>query len=148
MTQLRNYHFVLWGEGFDEITATIFVTKLRKAGLLVKLVGLNAQHLAGAHGLTLVPDLTLGHAVKLVRQTAAVIMPCTGPELLPFSIDPRLNEFLTQAQLNNACLVIKESPQLETNDLPLPSIMFYAPAAEALFCFVQNLVEILQAKAT
>ncbi|MCB0209193.1 MAG: hypothetical protein KDJ52_07680 [Anaerolineae bacterium] len=146
MTQVRKYHFVLWGEGFDEITATIFVTKLREAGLLVKIVALHAQQLAGAHGLALVPDFTLGHALKLVEQAAAVIMPCTGPELLPFTIDPRLNAFLVQAQLHNACLVIKESPQIETHTLPLPPIMFYAPAAEALFSFIENLIEILQTK--
>ncbi|MCB9076518.1 MAG: hypothetical protein H6631_02920 [Anaerolineaceae bacterium] len=148
MTQLRNYHFVLWGEGFDEIAAAIFVTKLREAGLLVKVVALHAQQLAGANGLALVPDFTLGQALKLVGQTAAVIMPCTGPELLPFTVDPRLSDFLAQAQLNNACLVIKESPQLETPALPLPPIMFYAPAAEALFSFIENLIEILQTRNT
>lgn len=126
--------------------ATIFVTELRAAGLPVKLVGLHAQQLGGAHGLSLLPDLTLGQALALAGQAASVIMPCTAGELLPFKIDPRLADFLSRARANNALFVIKESPAADAAELPLPPSLLYAPASEELFCFVQQLISRLSAK--
>ena len=47
MSQFGDYIFVLWGNGFDETTATIFITELRRVGLPVKLVGLSQRRSAG-----------------------------------------------------------------------------------------------------
>ena len=59
MTKPVQYVFVLWGKGFYEASATIFVTELRRAGLRVKVVGLTQRRTSGAFGLALVPDVTL-----------------------------------------------------------------------------------------
>ena len=68
MIQNNDYIFVLWASEFEETTATIFVTELRQAGLPVKIVGLTRRISKGAHGLALVPDITLEQAIPLASQ--------------------------------------------------------------------------------
>ncbi|MCP4407927.1 MAG: DJ-1/PfpI family protein [Gammaproteobacteria bacterium] len=106
---MKKYIFVLWGYRFEEATAAIFVTHLRQAGLLVKVVGLDARHISGANGLTLLPDLTLGKALPLATQAICVIVPHPSSELKRLTVDPRLQEFMRQARANAARFIIKSS---------------------------------------
>ena len=61
MSKPDNYIFVLWADKFEEVTATVFITELRKAGLRAKLVGLTRQQTSGAYGLALAPDFKSHH---------------------------------------------------------------------------------------
>lgn len=102
MPKSRDYVFVLWNDGFDEMAAIAFVTQLREAGLLVKVVGLNLKQIVGAHGLALVPDLTMDQALLLASQAIGVIIPTARDSSRGFSNDPRLRQFFELASSNQA----------------------------------------------
>lgn len=51
--------YILLAEGFEEAEALIPADLLRRAGLPVSLVGLNAATVAGGHGIAVAADLTL-----------------------------------------------------------------------------------------
>lgn len=147
MSKPNHYVFVLWGDRFEEAAAAIFVTELRKAGLLVKLVGLNSRQLSGANGLKLLPDLTLGQALVRARQAICIIIPCTLANFKLLKHDPRLAEFITQTQVNQARFVIRESHEVEAADLDffLREKVSAYPEGEDLLGFVRELAESLLA---
>ena len=116
MSQSAEYIFVLWGSGFDEATATIFITELRRAGLHVKLVGLTQRRSNGAYGLALVPDLTLEQVLPLAGRTRCMIVPYTSTGNKRLRNDPRLNEFFERAHANQARFV---SGPLDQADLAM-----------------------------
>ena len=105
MSGNRDYIFVLWGKGFDEIAASIFVAELRRRSLLVKVVGVGGAKLPGTCGLALVPDMTLDKALKLAGQARCVIVPCDHRCLGLLENDPRIPDFLACAAQNQAWLV-------------------------------------------
>ncbi|MBE7472477.1 MAG: hypothetical protein DPW09_22640 [Anaerolineae bacterium] len=143
MSKINRYVFVLWGERFEEAAAAIFVTELRKAGLLVKLVGLDSGHLSGANGLKLLPDLTLGQALLRATQAICVIFPCRSADIQPFNHDPRLREFIGQAQASGARFIIKSAAELEDFELGLCPMVY--PEGEALLEFAAELAQVLSA---
>ena len=102
--RIQQYVFVLWGDKFEEATAALFTTKLREAGLRVKVVGLSGQWAAGIHGLALCADLTLDQALRLAHKALCVVIPCRSIHKL--RNDPRTGDLLHQAQKNRAKLVI------------------------------------------
>ena len=143
MSKSNDYICVLWGDRFEEATTAIFVTELRKMGLLVKLVGLNSRQLSGANGLKLLPDLTLGQALARAAQAICVIIPCTLADFKLLRHDPRLGEFMTQAQVNQARFIIKQANEMEVAELgflPRENISTY-PEGEELLGFVRKLAE-------
>jgi hypothetical protein len=113
MSKAKDYTLVLWGEQFDEAAAAIFITTLREAGLPVKVVGLTPRRLNGAHGLALVPDLTLSQALLLVDQTICVVIPRVTIGLKRLMNDPRLLELLRQAAVNQASLVVSHGAECD-----------------------------------
>lgn len=106
MSRPEGYIFVLWGDKFDEVAAVIFVTELRKAGFLVRLVGLTPPQIKGRHGLGLVPDLMLEQALPKAAQAICVIIPCPAYQVKHFKNDPRVSELFDQAHSNKAQFVI------------------------------------------
>lgn len=98
--------FVLWGQQCDELAATLFITKLRAAGIRVGVVGIGGSRSPGAHGLGLVTDTTLEQALSRIAQVAAVIIPCRGDQLLHFLNDPRLILFLHDCLINQVPLLL------------------------------------------
>lgn len=89
--------FVLWGSGFEEAMAAIFITELRRANRRVRLVGLTRRAIGGAYGLALVPDLSLDEALPLVAKAAWVIVPYRSTGLGQLLTDPRLPVFFRAA---------------------------------------------------
>ena len=144
MTASNRTILVLWGQSFDEIAASIFVCELRRMGKRVKLVGLKHQHIAGQHGLTLVPDLSLGQALEAGKQTPCIIVPAPLAALQQFSYDPRLAELLQLAADNAALLVATASPSDDTPhqtnlfDLLTTLPMMAYPITEELLPFIQG----------
>ena len=55
--------YILLAEGFEEAQALIPADLLRRAGMPVSLVGLNAATVAGGHGIAVAADLTLEQVV-------------------------------------------------------------------------------------
>jgi hypothetical protein len=98
--------FILWGNGFDEVTATIFVTELRRAGLRAKVVGLTRRRSIGAYGLVLEPDLTLELALPLAGSAICLVVPYASSGHKRLANDPRLSEFFDLAQANRARFIL------------------------------------------
>ena len=147
----RAYVFVLWGDGFDEMVATAFVTELREAGLLVKVVGLTPPQISGARGLALMPDLTLGQALPLASQTIALIIPVAARWSDQLYNDPRLGKFFEQAHSNQAKFIIGSWPETEQAGLDLPPsakarIVVY-PEAKDVVKFARELAKLLSRQA-
>lgn len=133
MPTCKHYIFVLWGHNFDEQMATIFVTELRRAGWLVKVVGLTPGTLSGVHGLALLPDLTLGQALPLASRAVCIIIPTTSLDFDYLHTDPRLHNFIQQATVHGAQFVIGPLPNNLTERLtgsltliPSPKLITYA----------------------
>lgn len=116
MSQSDELIFVLWGSGFDEATATIFITELRRAGLQVKLIGLTRRRSNGAYGLALVPDLTLEEVRSTSDRTTCMIVPYTSTGNKRLRNDPRLSEFFERAHANEARFI---SGPLDQADLAM-----------------------------
>lgn len=114
------YVFVLWSEGFDEKVASVFVTELRDAGLLVKMVGLTTQHTGGSHGLILVPDLSLDQALPLASNTRCLIIPAVSGWSNRLNNDPRVHKFIEQAISNHAIFVVGQQNAILQIDLKQP----------------------------
>ena len=106
--------FVLWGSGCDEWAAVTFVITLRATGIAVKLVGVSGRQVRGAHGLAITPDCTLSQAVPLAHQAACVVIPCPAGNLVRFTQDPRLHEFLRQAQIHQAHFFLHDQDDINT----------------------------------
>ena len=143
MSKDQPYIFVLWGDHFREADAAIFVTVLRETGLRVKVVGLTPHQPSGANGLALVPDLSLDQALPLAAQATGVIIPATLPGLKRLQNDPRISEFLRQADLHQARFVLGAMDQAEVAALEwfpftCERVSFYPPC-EDLVVFVQRL---------
>jgi hypothetical protein len=139
-------HFVLWGAHCDEAAAAIFVTTLRAAGLRVKVVGIGERRWVGAHGLTLIPDLTLGEALRRAAHTRCVIIPCALAHLSGFLNDPRLHDFLGRASSAQAIFVVGDTRLAPATLLPegATTTVIY-PEGEALVTFAQWLAAELMA---
>lgn len=151
MLKSKAYVFVLWSESFDEITATAFVTELREAGLLVKVVGLTPRKkISGAHGLVLVPDLTLDQALLVAFQAVCVIIPVAPGRSKRLDYDPRLSQFFEQASSNQAQFIISRWHNIEPAGLELPAavggeVMIY-PDSETIVKFAREIGELLARK--
>jgi hypothetical protein len=96
---------MLWGSGFEETPANIFVSELRSAGLHVSVVGLNMQRLTGAHGVPLQPDMTLEQALPQAHLARVVIIPCQPKYLMQFNYDPRITGFFQRLKGNQTLVV-------------------------------------------
>lgn len=147
MTKSNHYIFILWGHNFEEHIATTFVTQLRQAGLLVKVVGLTPGQIRGAHGLILTPDLMLSKAVSLAARAICVIIPAAGGDLNCLKNDPRLLEFFRLARSNRAKFVVgalNETDFKHLELLPLASedVLTY-PESDELVEFVRQVVGLI-----
>lgn len=113
---------MLWGDKFEETTAIIFVTEMRKAGLRVKVIGLSPQRLCGAQGLVLVPDLTLEQALPLADNAICLIIPCASSGTSQLRDIPAWPDFCERACVNNARFVVGPLPETEITDLGLGNV--------------------------
>lgn len=147
MSRSEEYIFVLWGNGFDEATATIFVTELRRVGFRVKMVGLTQRHLGGACGLVLVPDMTLEQALPLVDKVSCLVVPYTSSGSKRLWNDPRLSEFFHKIHDNQAKFVIGHLDKADLDLFP-PTIdkIVVEPDSEDLIKVVRSLARSLFAR--
>jgi hypothetical protein len=150
MPKSRDYVFVLWGDRFDEAAATIFVTELREAGLRVKVVGLTPRQIGGAHGLALVPDLTLDQALSLASQAICVVIPATVQWRERFNNDPRISKFIAHVSSDQTKFVVGMGDETMKTGLKLPAlveenVMIY-PETEDLVKFARELAKLLSAE--
>ncbi len=147
MSRLNDYIFVLWANKFEEATAAIFVTELRKAGLRVKVVGLTGRQTGGAYGLALSPDFTLEQALPLAANTSCLIIPCPLQIAKRLKNDPRLPDFIGQVRSNKAQFVIGQLNGADPLDLGLfslsPDELTVYPASDDLLEFARQMASSL-----
>lgn len=144
----QGYVFVLWAENFEEVAATVFISELREVGLRVKMVGLAGPRSRGAHGLVLVPDLTLDQALPLACQANCLIIPGTLLSLKTLKNDPRLSQFFERVQSAQARFVVHSTfltEPLTTNPWPFPTpeVLMVYPDNQEMVRFARELVGLL-----
>ena len=127
----NGYVFVLCDDRFDEVTVTVFVAELREAGVRVKVVGVHGRRMTSAYGLHMDADMTLGQALPLAYNTIGVIIPGSQTHLRSFETDPRLLDFISQAQANGALFVIPKFGKAENGT---PDIWETLPADRVIIC--------------
>lgn len=94
----KRYALVVIADGFEETAATVFISLLRQAGLYVKSVGLTKGLIGGAHGMWLMPDLTLTDLDLLINTMSicVVILPEGRQSLVKLETDLRVHRLLRQ----------------------------------------------------
>lgn len=89
--------FVVIADGFEEVETVVALSLLRQAGLCAKSVGLTSGLVGGAHGVWLMPDLTLADLDDPVTPVNAVILPEGKRCLTRLEADPRVHRLLRRA---------------------------------------------------
>lgn len=144
MTKHQKHVLVLWGDKFEEATAAVFVSELRKAGLRVKVVGLTPPQIRGSYGLVLVPDLTLDQALPLAADTCCLVIPHSFPGLKRLKNEPRLEAFFEQAVQNQTKIVVgglsgSEFAELDLWPAEAANLVSVYPQGEELLSFAREL---------
>lgn len=101
----RAQAILLLADGFDEAGVGVILTALRQEGLAVSLVGLRARRLNGAHGLVVVPDLSLDRLLEGTAPISALILPGGANHLARLRVDPRVGLLLKRSVAEKAMLV-------------------------------------------
>jgi len=100
---------IVFAEGFEEIEAVTPADVLRRAGVQVALVGLDAMEVRGAHGIAMKMDRTLGPE----EDADAIILPGGMPGAENLAGSARLREILmTHASAGKVIAAICASPGL------------------------------------
>jgi len=106
-TSQKQCILILITDGFQELDAIILLSLLRQAGLWVKSVGLASGLVSSAHGVWLMPDLTLATLDKWTNAAfvSAVILPEGQQSLARLETDPRVHKLLRQIVAQNGQIV-------------------------------------------
>ncbi len=91
--------YVFLAEGFEEVEALATVDVLRRAGLVVKTVGVTGATVIGSHSIPVVCD-TVIDAVEPDDSIEAVVLPGGMPGTLNLEKDEKVNEFIDYAVAN------------------------------------------------
>lgn len=89
----RNRVYILVAPGFEEAAVIYCLTKLREAALPVSLVGLVVGQIAGWHGLSICPDLTLDE-VDAHKPMKLAVIPGGQQCATALLTDPRVHRLL------------------------------------------------------
>lgn len=103
---VRKRIYVLWGDGFDELTAVTAITLLRQAGHQVKLVGLRRQPIAGAYGVMLFPEIGLDDALAKAASFCGLVVPCTEAGWQRLQLEPRVGQLLAASAPSAPLLLV------------------------------------------
>ena len=96
---------LLLADGFDEAAVSIILATLRQAGLAVSLVGLRAKRVSGAHGMVIVPNISLDGLLENSGPILALILPAGAAHLARLRLDPRVSHLLQRSIREEAILV-------------------------------------------
>jgi putative intracellular protease/amidase len=87
---------VVIADGFEETDAIVILSLLRQAGIYVKSVGLISGLIGSAHGVWIMPDLTLADLDRSIdgASIGIVILPEGRQSLARLEADPRVHRLL------------------------------------------------------
>jgi DJ-1/PfpI family len=149
---------VIIADGFEEIEAIVFLSLLRQAGLCVKSVGLTSGLVGGAHGVWIMPDLTLADLDRLTNTTFinAVVLPEGEPSLAKLEADPRVHRLLRQIVAQRGQIVTTQdglrvaraaavwgNGQGEINSDPMMAVLWRKPE-QSPEIFIRDLIRKLK----
>lgn len=142
----RNRVYILVAPGFEEAAVIYCLTQLRQAGLPVSLVGLMAGQIAGWHGLSICPDLTLDEVDAHEPMKLAVI-PGGQQCATALLTDPRVHRLLHTliAQEGRVGVMDTAIPVITQFGL-LPESMdgyYVMQNEEGMDCFLTELVSLM-----
>ena len=145
-----SYTLIFWGNAYDESATTIFATRLREAGLCVKIVGIGGMQARGQNGITLQADLCMSEINTLAQQTRCVVLPCNIQEYQQLENDPQLQTFYLNVvdslnrSSNRMTLVVhhglKSLQSMFQNSCQKVDVLIY-PQEDALFAFTHTVAE-------
>ncbi len=101
----RTQTVLLLADGFDEAAVGLILARLRQQGLAVSLVGLRSKRVSGAHGLVIVPDMSLDRLLEIASPISALILPGGAGHLARLRVDPRVSSLLQRSIVEAAILV-------------------------------------------
>jgi hypothetical protein len=159
---MKNTHapcaFVILADGFEEVESIVVLSLLREAGWCAKSISLVSGLVSSAHGLWIMPDLTLADLDQLNHPfcISAVILPSGQHSLTKMEADPRVHQLLRQVvakrghiitsrdglRVVRAAAVWGDEPRNIQAD-PLMAVILRKPE-ESPEVFVQNLVRRLK----
>jgi putative intracellular protease/amidase len=89
---------IVIANGFNEMEVVSVLSVLRRAGLLVKSIGLTSGLINSAHGIQLMPDLPPADLEQLTKSGTVrmVILPGGEKHLARLETDPRVHRLLRQ----------------------------------------------------
>ena len=98
---------VVIADGFEETDAVVLVSLLRQAGLCVKSVGLTSGLICSAHGIWVMPDLTIADLDRPTNTTSVstVILPEGRQGLARLEADPRVHRLLRRVVAHRGQIV-------------------------------------------
>ena len=129
---------ILLGTGFEESEALVPADLLRRAGIEVRLVGVDGPAVTSAHGVTVTADLTLAELDREGRWLAAI---CAAPTILAnlgFLDRRRAVCYPGMEELMGSAVVQKGAPVVADGHI------ITGEAAGSSFPFGLKLVEVLK----
>ncbi len=90
--------YVFLAKGFEELEALAPVDVLRRAGVVVKTVGVTGKRVSGSHGISVNCDITIGDAV--FDDLDGIILPGGLPGTTNLESDETVNKFIDYAWEN------------------------------------------------
>ncbi len=153
-TVAQNCVLVVMTNGFDETETIAMISVLRQAGLCVKSVGLASGLVGSAHGLWIMPDLTLSDLddwmkTKFIR---LVVLPENEQSLARLEIDPRIHKILRQVVAQKGQIAVSprglqllratsaQSQELDSNSLDYADYLLLQRSDQSPEAFASDLV--------
>lgn len=98
---------MLIADGFSETEAVVILSALRKAGIYAKSAGLTSGLINGAHGIPIMPDLTLADLERSIDPTSIsmIVLPLGERNLSNLETDPRVYRLLHQVMKQGGFIV-------------------------------------------
>ena len=91
--------YVFFADGFEEIEALSTVDILRRAGLEVKMIGVNNNIITGAHGVSIITDIRENDVNK--EDIDAIVLPGGMPGTVNLEHSNELKDIIAYANENN-----------------------------------------------
>ena len=91
--------YMFFADGFEEVEAIATLDVIRRAGIVIKSVGVNGKEIKGSHGITVICDETTDSIS--VDNLSGIILPGGMPGTTNLMADKTVNDFIDYCNENN-----------------------------------------------
>lgn len=113
---------ILITSGFEEESTIICLKRLRRAGLNVKLIGLTAHPVVGAHGLVVRPDCSIGD-LEGKNDPQLMVIPGNEESAEKLLADPRFHRLFQATAANEGHIGIMRAAEPAFGRAGLPEML-------------------------